>query len=50
VISREEVIGLMEGSTTESTIVRLSPHEHTSTMAEIYYLIADDALKSGDLQ
>ncbi len=28
-------------------IVRLSPHQHTTTMAEVCYLLADDALKSG---
>ena len=47
VISKEDLSGLIDGTCTDSMIVRLSPHQHTTTMAEVCYLLADDALKSG---
>ncbi len=46
-ISKEDLSGLIDGTCTDSMIVRLSPHQHTTTMAEVCYLLADDALKSG---
>lgn len=47
VVSLEVIAGYIEGRV-ESLPLPLPPAPHTALVSEIFYLLADDSLKSGD--
>ena len=49
VLSKEALDNFIEGQSSELTDLQ-PPHQHSSTMSDVCYILADDALKAMDNQ